>query len=654
MKWALWVLATGLLPSVALANSVVVKSGEHETFSRLVFYHEDEEVSQLSQKEGTVVFMLSNSISEVDSSSVFDFIPAQRVLDVTLNDGRLEIELGCECSIDFVRYAGGVSYLDVKDFPVDAGETLGFKGSEGTWSSSELYRYNPAPDFSRLDNLVVNASPSAVKEKSLLLNLSPLMRGGNLKVSQWLEEGQFAESENQVRTFSEGGAVDEIRFRPPSRYMDGFLLDVKSLGVNLFPIDYINSTNGSGLQEAQGGSVCRSSLSKDLFDFSVSKLDFESDLPAARSSMLNSNFQMNGHSASDLVRLYISMGMMAEAKFFIDFVEPSQDRAALNLIISFIAALDHDDFLDFLDFSGFKCVKGGLFWSAMMGELIVINSEVLVDIITYFRSFSSGLRDLTFSRFEEILDEFGAGRGVSLLDFDGRSFTYSKESERGRVNFSTEKSMSQTRRKVPTTSIERGEFDSGEKYSALKGYSIDRVMWDGIAHSLRGSEMQVSAWVKLLDSHLNVYNWVAGAEVIASAARGGQLSIARQLLDERFFPQLLERGSVGDVLLFYQEDRFDFLVGLLSVENRKLLKNRIIVSLPDAWDSNGAMGGSVVESIEGKKFVDNGLSSLSLQPPEIPLSSDGLVPGDFSRLLSESQILIREVETILGSMVAKR
>lgn len=644
-------LATGLLPSVALANSVVVKSGEHKTFSRLVFYHEDEEVSQLSQKEGTVVFTLSNPISEVDSSSVFDFIPAQRVLDVALNDGKLEIALGCECTIDFVRYAGGVSYLDVKDFSFDAEGALGFEDTEGTRSSSELYRYNPAPSFSWLDNLVLNAPMSTINSKSLLPNLDPFIRGKNFEISQWLEEWQLAESENQVRIFSEEGAVSRVHYRPSSRYIDSFLFDAKNLGVNLLSLDYVNSKDGSGLQDVQGEGACRSSLSADLFDFSISKLEFEHDLPEVRSSMLNPNFQMNGHSASDLVRLYVSMGMMAESKFFLDFVEPSQDKAALNLIISFIADLDHDDFLDT---SGFECVEGGLFWSAMIGELVVENSEDLVSIITYFRSFSGGLRELTFSKLEEILGEVDAGRGVSLLDLDGKSFTHNNENERGKVNFLTEKVMSQTWRGVPPNSIEWGEFDSEGKHSALKKYSIDRVMWEGIAHSLRESEMQDSAWAKLLDSHLDVFNWVAGAEVIASAVRGGQLSIARQLLDERFFPQLLEKGSVGDVLLFYQEDRFNFLVGLLSVENRKLLKNRIIISLPDAWDSNGAMGGSDFDSIEGERFDDNGLSSLRAQPPEIPLSSDGLVLDNFSRLLSESQILKREVETILGGVVAKR
>ncbi len=108
---ALLVLTFWSVP--AMAEPVLIRSGEHGSFTRLVAKVATKGQWSVQQDGRKVIFQLQGYSGGFDTSQVFEFIPRHRVKQVEADHSTLTIHLGCDCDVAAFDVAGGYVALDI-------------------------------------------------------------------------------------------------------------------------------------------------------------------------------------------------------------------------------------------------------------------------------------------------------------------------------------------------------------------------------------------------------------------------------------------------------------------------------------------------------------------------------------------------------------
>ncbi len=118
----------------AVAQTVRVKSGEHEDFSRLVFYFPERPDYEVVETDGGYELRADGAYS-YDVDGVFRLIPRDRIAGLGMVGGALRLDLACECSVEVVDYTQQIVVLDVKDAPA---RPAPLQGRPGPWATGRL------------------------------------------------------------------------------------------------------------------------------------------------------------------------------------------------------------------------------------------------------------------------------------------------------------------------------------------------------------------------------------------------------------------------------------------------------------------------------------------------------------------------------------
>jgi hypothetical protein len=115
-------LAICLAPSVAAAETRV-RSGEHGSFTRLVFYLPAavDDWTETRVDDGYEITVNPAPVA-LDTTEVFNFIPRTRISDVALRDGLLWIGSDCDCHLSAFLARPNVLAVDMRDGPDPAGD----------------------------------------------------------------------------------------------------------------------------------------------------------------------------------------------------------------------------------------------------------------------------------------------------------------------------------------------------------------------------------------------------------------------------------------------------------------------------------------------------------------------------------------------------
>ena len=105
------------LPQLALAQSVLVRSGEHPNFSRLVMTFEAPLDWSLGRAGDGYRLRIEGSERRFDLSSVFDLIPRDRIARIDSEPQGLRLALGCNCNANAFEVRPGVLVVDIQDGP---------------------------------------------------------------------------------------------------------------------------------------------------------------------------------------------------------------------------------------------------------------------------------------------------------------------------------------------------------------------------------------------------------------------------------------------------------------------------------------------------------------------------------------------------------
>lgn len=115
-KFAPLILATVWLAIPAHARVVDIRSGEHEGFTRLVFYIKATDTFEISRIDEGYLLSLSPGITGFNLTRAFDLINRMRIRAlVPAEDGKIAIQQACNCHLQEFRLPTGELVVDVVD-----------------------------------------------------------------------------------------------------------------------------------------------------------------------------------------------------------------------------------------------------------------------------------------------------------------------------------------------------------------------------------------------------------------------------------------------------------------------------------------------------------------------------------------------------------
>ena len=116
MKWVLAAVVLAFAVVGARAQTVVVRSGEHSDFSRLVLQFPEPVEWQFGRAHDGYELRLESREVEFDLTRIFRFIPRNRIRDVSSPaPGRLLVAISCDCTGDAFEIRAGRVVIDIKN-----------------------------------------------------------------------------------------------------------------------------------------------------------------------------------------------------------------------------------------------------------------------------------------------------------------------------------------------------------------------------------------------------------------------------------------------------------------------------------------------------------------------------------------------------------
>ena len=104
------------------AEAAIVRSGEHDAFSRLVFADRPGRSWSVERDGRRSSIAFAGAALDLDLSEVFDRIPRRRISSATFADGRLDLVLSCDCAVEVTQIPTGHVVIDVRDPAAGAGD----------------------------------------------------------------------------------------------------------------------------------------------------------------------------------------------------------------------------------------------------------------------------------------------------------------------------------------------------------------------------------------------------------------------------------------------------------------------------------------------------------------------------------------------------
>ncbi len=184
-----------LLVAVALCVSqpahsleLSVQSGEHGTFTRLVFGGIQDVAFETRRSDRTYTVDFSSAPIEARLERVFDFIPRSRILDVASSDSAIVISLNCDCRVRSFTANEDFLVIDVLEETLteNASEEGRLKPFQFRASRDGVDLRNSWP-LAPMENDTIAPAPSgrtAAAGLDILTELSDSLSKGNLTVRQ--------------------------------------------------------------------------------------------------------------------------------------------------------------------------------------------------------------------------------------------------------------------------------------------------------------------------------------------------------------------------------------------------------------------------------------------------------------------------------------
>ncbi|NRA99976.1 MAG: hypothetical protein HRU32_09175 [Rhodobacteraceae bacterium] len=348
-----------ILPTLAAAQNVTVRGGEHPDFTRIVLELPEALEWEFSVAEDGAVFSTKDQNITYDLSRAFELIPRTRLRDLSSEDGRLTFDFECACPADVLEVSASVIAIDIRDE-----DTLSPRFDVAVMTeapaqpavlltpeeeSTVLLRPAPAAAVQRAHTALFvprEAQPTRapVEAADLPLPLPGVPLSARLARRQALPGGFTALPEimgsGLARAASQGIVTVEVDPTQTSRQSDGPVssrLGIENLRVRTRA--EIDLDDVADLLAEQDFGNCRPPSYFALSEW-VDKEDPWLSVGRARAGLYDARDALRIEGVRDLARAYLGLGFGEEARNVIrDFGYEGRDREVLLAIADIFSGI---------------------------------------------------------------------------------------------------------------------------------------------------------------------------------------------------------------------------------------------------------------------------------------------------------------------------
>ncbi|MGZ2259716.1 hypothetical protein [Roseobacter sp. A03A-229] len=309
----------------ASADPIVVRSGDHDGFTRLVLRLPDDASWQISEEPGLKTIWVAGHDAGFDTSRVFDVIPRDLLLDVRPYPARLELLVSCACELNTFVEQRQFLVVDIVDGPPLPPST--------ETASARFISARPASGFNFGDLLWSEFSTDAVEtvaraqeelESEITTTAAPTEKGAESSLieqtrQQLLTEFSSAASRGVLRpaTPNLDQSISELETPAAQEIYDSSEVLVSLPAPETGNMRITSSRDTPNLSQnvdlMTSGAVCASPDRVMVHSWGDDD-PLYTQIADVRRTLFSEVDQLNEKAALKLARLYIYFGLGAEAK----------------------------------------------------------------------------------------------------------------------------------------------------------------------------------------------------------------------------------------------------------------------------------------------------------------------------------------------------
>lgn len=545
--FAFFIIVISVLPMSGKAQEILVNSGEHSDFTRIVFRIPNDATWSLDSQRGRATIVLDGHEEGFNVDRVFSRIPKSRISALTAEENTLSFELTCDCPVVPFVTEGNYLALDVQSGPPLPED---FSALPRAAAQGDL----PISTFG-IGDLLWSAEPEIVTpadEVVLSTEIGTIEEGSVREDSNRLSEvhKNLQESFAEAATRGVLELSDEFPAALPDERAEATFpeerADLFDSSENLEPSEAVLTSNmriTSSLDTPDGSNSadltrpqCRNEFDLNVSNWAQLDEPF-AEIGELRASLFDAVDAIDKQTALDLARMYLHYGFGPEAK---QVLELSADLAS-----------EHPELYDIADVlelgyarnpralhTSLECENSAALWSVLSAQTLPKSEKVAVDaVLRALNGLPNQLRQLLAPTVSSRLLDYGDANAAeqalrTVQRTPGASSDPSKLANADLLNSTGERSLA-TEQLVSL--IEEGSPTSPGALVALVESKLENeesvspetaLTIEAYAFELSGSEMEKP----LLRAH------------IIAAAKSGQFSKAFFELDESW-PQVAERSE---------------------------------------------------------------------------------------------------------------
>lgn len=322
---------------LARAETVTLRSGEHDDFVRLVAFLSEKPKWKVEQDGRRVdVEIIGDESHDFDTSSIFDRIPKTRIVEVTqAGRNRLAIELACDCTVSSFFQSPRMLVIDVTDAkPAPVADP-----TVADPAVAEPAVVEPAV-----------AEPPPMMRESFRDTLVERQAYSTSSLSQFAE-ALAQQTTREVLNISAGDRA----LRPSETEMEAGLRNLDLPNISVAGIEKAGS-GGSSMR----GAEC-DMLSDDPLGRFADPGDFASEKARITAKLYTERLDLDTSAAIDLAQLYLSHGLGAEARQTLEMANEGSAGAAFLADIAVL--IENPDAIPRDRLEAFAhCSDGNILW----------------------------------------------------------------------------------------------------------------------------------------------------------------------------------------------------------------------------------------------------------------------------------------------------
>jgi hypothetical protein len=382
-----------LLATPLAAETVRVRSGEHEGFSRLVLEFSERPTWRLEERSGAAELVFSPEGWTFDLADVFSRIPRKRVRDLTASENGLLIHLACDpCRIDVFNVRSGAIAIDVRDAPPVALSKVVTTAADSAPDVAAPTVLDVAPELPRTVTswpILLQDSSGGVVFPFDRLPSTPHPLSYAPSRPQAATDGTDPPVEPPATADIAGRIADEVARAASHGFLRATTPEQKTSTEHA--VEAGETSAGRNLRLRQPGDIASPEEDAELHQtdcpaedvFDIGAWVPRDDTPpadalaSAKSALAGELDAIDEARAIDLARLYLSFGFGAEASTVVTTLAPRHPDAQILMAIADIVDGAADGIPDGLD--GAKdCPGRARLWVALAGSPPSSSKDVLI------------------------------------------------------------------------------------------------------------------------------------------------------------------------------------------------------------------------------------------------------------------------------------